>query len=105
MHFNPEVVYGWLNMLYFTNGIQWHSLINTLIREEAHEESTTTRLGEHIDADGIVSMCANCRRVEHVKQPARWDWVPSLLSQGTLFKPSLCRFCFAYHYSGRSQHT
>jgi hypothetical protein len=77
-------------------------VVNTLIREEAHEERLTARIEEYTDAGGIVTMCANCRRAEHLSSPGRWDFVPSLLaSSGVLIKPGLCPFCQAYHYPGR----
>jgi hypothetical protein len=83
-------------------------VINTLIREEPHETQIAARIEEYTDAEGIATICANCRRVEHLTQPGRWDWVPSLLSlSGTLVRPGLCPFCVAYHYPGRgplSQH-
>jgi hypothetical protein len=49
-------------------------------------------------------MCANCRRVEHLTQPGRWDWIPLLLHfSGTLVQPGLCPFCLAYNHSGHSE--
>jgi len=79
-------------------------VINTLLREEPHVEKAAARLEEYTDADGVVTMCANCRRVEHLSQPGRWDWLPFLLNANqALVKPSLCAFCFAYHYPGRSR--
>ncbi len=78
-------------------------VVNTLIRAKPHLDQIAGRLEEYTDADGIVTMCANCRRAEHLSQPGRWDWIPVLLfSTGTLVKPGLCPFCFAYHYPGRN---
>jgi hypothetical protein len=49
-------------------------------------------------------MCANCRRVEHLTQPGRWDWIPLLLHfSGTLVQPGLCPLCLAYNHSGHSE--
>ncbi|MGD0435164.1 MAG: hypothetical protein ABSB86_01780 [Bryobacteraceae bacterium] len=77
-------------------------VVNTLIREEPHDERVRARVEQYTDAEGTATMCAHCRRAEHLSQPGRWDWVPSLLlSSGTLVKPGLCQFCFAYHYPPR----
>jgi hypothetical protein len=77
-------------------------VVNTLIREEPHQERIAYRIEEYTDADGIVTMCANCRRAEHLTHPGRWDWLPLLLaSSGTLVRPGLCAFCFAYYYPGK----
>jgi len=77
-------------------------VVNTLVREEPHEERIAARIEEYTDADGLVTMCANCRRAEHLTHPGRWDWLPFLLaSSGALVRPGLCAFCFAYHYPGR----
>ncbi len=74
-------------------------VVNTLIREEPHEPQIAARIEAYTDADGIATICANCRRVEHLTQPGRWDWIPLLLNlSGTLVQPSLCPFCHAYHY-------
>lgn len=79
-------------------------VINTLLREEPHVAQAAARIEEYSDADGVVTMCANCRRVEHLTQPGRWDWLPWLLAaSGALVKPGLCSFCFAYHYPGKSR--
>jgi PAS domain-containing protein len=81
-------------------------VVNTLIREEPFETQIAARIEEYTDAEGIVTMCANCRRVEHLTQPGRWDWIPLLLGvSGTLLQPGLCPFCLAYHYPGRSHGT
>ena len=83
-------------------GINRLLVVNTLIREEPHQEQIALRVEEYTDADGIATICSNCRRVEHLTQPGRWDWVPTLLaSGGALMRPGLCPFCFAYHYPGR----
>lgn len=79
-------------------------VVNTLIREEPHEGQIELRIEEYTDADGIVTTCANCRRVEHLTRPGTWDWMPFLLaSSGALTRPGLCPFCFAYHYPGRTR--
>jgi len=79
-------------------------VVNTPICEEPHQRQIAARIEEYTDADGVATLCANCRRVEHLTQPGRWDWMPLLLGlSGTLVQPGLCPFCCAYHYPGRAR--
>ena len=68
-------------------------VVNTLIREEPHERQTAAQIEEYTDAEGIVTMCAHCRRVEHLSEPGRSDWMPLLLiATGTLVQHASARF-------------
>lgn len=79
-------------------------VVNTLIVEEPHPPGSPEPIEQYTDANGVVTMCANCRRAEHLTQPGRWDWIPLLLaSSGALVRPGLCPFCFAYHYPARDR--
>jgi hypothetical protein len=78
-------------------------VVNTLIHEEPGQPGTA-QVERYTDMDGVVTLCANCRRAEHLTEPGRWDWIPALLaSSGALVQPGLCPFCFAYHYPARPQ--
>ena len=78
-------------------------VVNTLLREEPHKEQARDRIACYTDADGIATMCSNCRRAEHLSHPGRWDFIPALLAlNGVLVRPGLCSFCFHYHRPARS---
>lgn len=47
--------------------------------------------------EGIVVMCAHCRRVRHSIEPERWDWVPAYLSAENV-SHGLCTPCYRYYY-------
>jgi hypothetical protein len=73
--------------------------INTLVREAPLETAASRPVEDYADADGIVTMCSNCRRLKRIGQPATWDWVPELLFSGEVLATfGLCEFCTAYHY-------
>ena len=51
------------------------------------------------ERDGVVAMCAHCRRVRHASEPERWDWVPAYLAPGLdRMTHGLCPPCFRYYY-------
>jgi hypothetical protein len=73
--------------------------INTLVSETPLASAPPKPAADYADQDGIVTMCASCRRVLRVRPPAGWDWVPELLLSGqVLSRFGLCEFCAAYHY-------
>lgn len=53
----------------------------------------------YIDAHGMVTQCAHCRRVRHQQVPERWDWVPEWVRQ---CPPStthtFCPTCLGFYY-------
>jgi hypothetical protein len=44
--------------------------INTLVREAPIETAASRPVEDYADADGIVTMWSNCRRVQRIGQPA-----------------------------------
>lgn len=50
-------------------------------------------------SDGLVVMCAHCRRTRRVAEPATWDWVPAHLDDSSLrVSHGLCQICRVYLY-------
>lgn len=56
--------------------------INTLISETPLETAPPKPVQDYASSDGIVTMCSHCRRVQRLREPATWDWVPELLFSG-----------------------
>jgi hypothetical protein len=51
------------------------------------------------ERDGLITMCAHCRRVRHASAPERWDWVPAYLAPDRdHVTHGLCAPCFRYYY-------
>jgi hypothetical protein len=74
-------------------------VINTLISEGPHFREDSRRISDYVRSDGVVNMCAHCRRVQLLTPPHTWDWIPELLFDSqALISHGLCAFCLAYHY-------
>jgi hypothetical protein len=50
------------------------------------------------ERDGLVHMCANCRRTRRVDDPAVWDWVPAYVTRPRDATHTVCPFCAEYYY-------
>lgn len=54
----------------------------------------------YLHDDGLMRMCANCRRTRRVDDPAAWDWVPDFVQHPrTNVSHSVCPFCAEYYYA------
>jgi hypothetical protein len=52
------------------------------------------------DKDGLIHMCANCRRTRRSEEPAAWDWVAAYVRvPRTDVTHGVCPFCREYYYS------
>ena len=55
---------------------------------------------KYVHNDGLIHMCANCRRTRHVNDPSAWDWVPDFLTHpADKVSHGICPFCAEYYYS------
>jgi hypothetical protein len=70
--------------------------------EEPHPATPcAAEAGEYEDAFGLVSVCANCRRVRNRRHPGRWDWVPVWVAQPhPRTTHGLCEPCLEFHHPG-----
>lgn len=64
---------------------------------------------QYLHDDGLMRMCANCRRTRRVDDPAAWDWVPDFVEHPRKnVSHSVCPFCAEYYYgaylSGKNEH-
>jgi hypothetical protein len=51
------------------------------------------------DKDGLIHMCANCRRACRAEEPAAWDWVPAYVQAPRRdLTHGVCPFCREYYY-------
>lgn len=55
---------------------------------------------DHVDENGFVHQCANCRRIENLCTPCnRWDWVPTLVdARYDRVSHTICPICLAYYH-------
>jgi len=55
----------------------------------------------YMSPQGLIVMCAHCRKTRRVAEPEVWDWVPEYLNPDAPRKNishGLCTSCFAYFY-------
>lgn len=53
----------------------------------------------YLHNDGLMRMCANCRRTRRVDNPAAWDWVPEFVERPRKnVSHSVCPICAEYYY-------
>lgn len=51
------------------------------------------------DKNGLIYMCANCRRTRRADNLAAWDWVPAYVQHPSRdMSHGLCHFCRDYYY-------
>lgn len=62
-----------------------------------HPQATAAPSPAHVN-DGLVLMCAHCRRVKRWSTPPAWDWVPSFVAEPrSNISHGLCQAC-QHHY-------
>jgi hypothetical protein len=56
-------------------------------------------VSEYEDAFGVVSACANCRRVRNRRDLGRWDWVPAWVARPhPRTTHGLCDACLEFYH-------
>lgn len=81
-------------------------VVNSLIEEHPHDAATRIpcppRQELYVWETGLITQCSNCRRVQCVSQPERWDWVPAWVRQVPAnTSHSFCPVCFEYYWRYR----
>jgi len=80
------------------------ALVHALRVERPHDpdrESLAPGAVRHLNPQGLITMCAHCRKTMRVAEPAIWDWVPQYLDPTAPrrnISHGLCGPCFAYFY-------
>lgn len=80
------------------------ALVHALRVERPHDpyrESFSPDAVRYLNPQGLIIMCAHCRKTMRVAEPAIWDWVPQHLDptapRGNI-SHGLCDPCLAYFY-------
>ncbi len=79
-------------------------LVHALRVERAHgldRESFAPDATRYLNPQGLIVMCAHCRKTRRVAEPGTWDWVREYLnptSPPRKISHGLCGTCFAYFY-------
>lgn len=75
-------------------------VVHSLRVEEPHHRAAESPDSErYCTSEGLIVMCAHCRRTRRVQEPDKWDWVPAHLNDRSLqVSHGLCGICRAYLY-------
>lgn len=78
-------------------------VVNSLVQEHPHsglgQEAPSIEL--YTSQEGLVTMCAHCRRTRRLGDPSIWDFVPGFVANmPPKVSHGLCLLCWAYHYPG-----
>jgi hypothetical protein len=75
-------------------------VLNSLRIERPHDRAAHEPNDDiYTDSDGIIHMCANCRRTRRVAEPAAWDWVPAYVEPNRkTISHGVCAMCFEFYY-------
>jgi hypothetical protein len=75
-------------------------VINSLRVERPHtREALVPDDAKYLDKNGVIHMCANCRRTNRVGDPVVWDWVPAYVrARRRDVSHGVCPFCREYYY-------
>jgi len=58
------------------------AVLNSLIVEEPHQIAATAPVEEaYRRPDGLIVMCASCRRTRRIGPVEHWDWVPAFVEE------------------------
>ena len=76
------------------------AVINSLTVERPHDRvSWAPDDGVYRNSNGLIRMCANCRRTNRVGRPDAWDWVPAYMEHTRRdITHGVCPVCEEYYY-------
>ncbi len=58
---------------------------------------------QYIDINGIVRQCANCRRIQSIKNKERWDWIPKWVNEPVSnTSHGICPPCLHHYYLSKA---
>lgn len=88
-------------LVYALPGDQGHVVVNSLLVEHAHDPQRTPHAplaAAYVDRHGLIHQCAHCRRVRHMLDTGRWDWVPDWVEHPQPnVSHGLCPVCMDYY--------
>lgn len=101
---STPTLYREFNMLIYTlPERQGHLVVNSLVVERPHDPQTHSpgdpdRV-DYVDEGGFIHQCAHCRRIQHQRGEARWDWVPAWVDEPPAnTSHGICPVCLDYYF-------
>lgn len=76
------------------------AVVNSLTVERPHSQPSWKPDDTiYRNSNGLIRMCANCRRTNRASDPDVWDWVPSYMEATRRdVTHGVCRVCAEYYY-------
>ncbi len=95
---SPQLARDFVMTLYRLGDAQGLLVVNSLVVEGPHDATEKPPMPpdrrSYLDPEGFVHECAHCRRVQHLKEPNRWDWVPAWVERHSPeIRHVLCSLC------------
>ncbi len=85
-----------------------HVVVNSLLVERPHDPERTPHApldAAYVDHNGLIHQCAHCRRVRHLRDTGRWDWVPDWVEHPQPnVSHGLCPVCMDYYSLDSATH-
>lgn len=80
--------------------------LTTSVRVEGtHERAASAPHERYEGVEGIVVMCAHCRRTRRCDLQEQWDWVPQYLADTAIrVSHGVCPICLSYYYQQLPKH-
>jgi len=77
-----------------------HSIIvEEPIKRSSPEGLITLDENNYIDENKFINQCANCRRIQNIKNLSRWDWVKKWIEKPYLnTSHGICPSCLQHYY-------
>lgn len=78
-------------------------VVNSLVVERPHAADAPpagdAQPSDYLDEHGLMHQCAHCRRMQNLRVPGRWDWVPAWVETiPPEASHTLCYFCLHLFY-------
>jgi hypothetical protein len=83
-------------------------VIHSLVIEEPYinsqsQETNIVVESDYINKHGIVTQCANCRRIKNLSKDGQWDWIPKWVKAPHMpTSHGICRPCKHHYYPNYS---
>lgn len=76
------------------------AVINSLRITHPHDRTPVeVNVPRYTNREGLIRMCANCRRTNRVNEPGAWDWVPDFVQyRRPNVTHGVCPPCLEYYY-------
>ncbi len=74
-------------------------VVHSRIEDHLHADAGHPGGALYREADGLITQCSHCRRVQRIDGTREWDWVPEYVARPPpTISHGLCNLCVEYYY-------